>query len=104
MQALNKAGCMALATALLLFAAMPANAQQGGVSDGANEKVVSMNGFSSDKSYIVYLAWQPNGTDANIFDIFIHDSATGARLRAIKYDIAVYKSAHGLFAKDWPDH
>jgi hypothetical protein len=84
MRALNKAGCMALAAGLVLLAAMPANAQQGGVSDDTNEKVVSMNGFSSDTSYIVYLSWQPNGTDANILDIFIHDSATGALLSDIK--------------------
>ena len=63
----NKAGCLVLAVGLLL-AANSAYAQQGGVSD-ESEKVVSMNGFSSDRNYIVHLSWQPNGTDNYIFDI-----------------------------------
>lgn len=82
---------MALAAGLLQLASIPANAQHGGVSDGSNEKVVSMNVFSNNRGYIVCLSWQPNGTCANIFDIFIDDSATGARLNGVEYDIALYK-------------
>jgi len=91
MRAWNKAGCMVLALCFLLLATTGiASAQQGGISD-SNEKVVSMNGFSSGRNYIVYLSWQPNGTDDNVFDIFIDDSVTSARLNAVKYDIALYK-------------
>jgi hypothetical protein len=40
-----------------------------GVND-ESEKVVSMNGFSSDRNYIVCPSWQqPNGTNANIFEV-----------------------------------
>ena len=93
MRTLDKAACLVLASGFLLFAAAsPASAQQGGVSD-ESEKVVSMNGFSSDRNYIVRLSWQPNGTDDNIFDIFIDDSTTGARLNGVEYDIALYKGS-----------
>ena len=50
-----------------------------------------MNGLSSGRSYIVYLSWQPNGTDTNIFDVFIDDSGTSARLNNVEYDIALYR-------------
>jgi hypothetical protein len=92
MVAWNKAGSsMVLALGFLLLATTsPASAQQGGVSD-SNEKVVSMNGLSSGRSYIVYLSWQPNGTDTNIFDVFIDDSGTSARLNNVEYDIALYR-------------
>lgn len=87
----NKAGSLVLAIGFLLLAtASPANAQQGGVTD-TTEKVISMNGLSSDRSYIVYLSWRPNGTDTNIFDIFIDDSATSARLNDVEYNIALYR-------------
>jgi hypothetical protein len=59
---------------------------------GSNEKAVSMNGLGSDRHYIVYLSWQQNGSGANIFDVFIEDSATSARLNGAEYDIALYKA------------
>lgn len=37
------------------------------------------------------MSGQPNGTDTNIFDIFIDDSATSTRLSDVEYDIALYK-------------
>ena len=37
------------------------------------------------------MSWQPNSTDDNIFDIFIDNSVTGARLAGVEYDIAMYK-------------
>jgi hypothetical protein len=49
-----------------------------------------MNGSSSDRNCILHRSWQPNGTDDNIFDIFIDDSVTGARLYGVEYDIALY--------------
>lgn len=60
-------------------------------ASATSEKVVSMNGFSRDRSYIVYQSWQPNGTGANIFFIFIDDSATSARLKDVEYDIALHR-------------
>jgi hypothetical protein len=51
-----------------------------------------MNGLSNNRHYIVYLSWQPNGTNANIFDVFIDDSAIGARLNNVEYDIASYRA------------
>lgn len=90
MEMRNKAGCLVLAVGLLL-AANPAYAQQGGVSE-STDKVVSMNGFSSGRDYIVHMSWQPNGTDVNVFDVFIDDSVTGARLNGVEYDIALYQN------------
>lgn len=42
-----------------------------------------MNGFSSGRDYIMYKSWQPNSTDTTIFDVFIDDSVTGARLMVL---------------------
>ena len=40
----------------------------------------------------MYKSWQPNSTDTNIFDVFIDDSVTGARLNGVEYDIALYQN------------
>lgn len=89
---LSKAGGLLLALSFLLLAvANPTDAQQGGVAN-SNEKVVSMNVVSNDRHYIVYLSWQPNGSNANIFDVFIDDSATGARLNNVEYVISLYRA------------